>query len=118
MPHIDSTKFGSVTIDGKIYKQVLVIGDFVEERNEARLDELFGTTHRIGDWEVEKLLGNKPEIVVVGTGQNGVLEVTDDVRKKLSEVELIELETPKAIEKYNKLFEGGRKVNALIHTTC
>lgn len=43
MPHIDSTKFGEITIDGKKYGQVLIVGGAVFERNEEKLRELFGT---------------------------------------------------------------------------
>ena len=48
MLHIDSTAFGEIIIDGKKYFQVLIIGDAVEEREYDRLNELFGTSHRIG----------------------------------------------------------------------
>jgi len=66
MLHIDSTTFGSVTINGEKYGQVLIVGEIVEEREEKKLYSLFGTTHYIGDWEVERLLSNKPEIVIIG----------------------------------------------------
>lgn len=120
MIHLDFTSFGSITINGKRYGQVLIVGETVQEREEKKLYSLFGTTHYIGNWEVEKLLSNKPEVIIIGSGQSGVLEVTDDVRQKLiaEGAKLKILITPEAIKEYNKLVAEGKKVNALIHTTC
>ncbi len=120
MPHIDSTNFGSITIEGKKYFQVLIIEDKVEEREYERLESLFGTSHRIGEWETEKLLDNKPDIIVIGNGQSGMLEVSEDLKNKASDavIELITAITPEAIEIYNTKMKEGQQVNALIHTTC
>ena len=120
MPNIESTKFGEVIIDGRRYCQVLIIGDDVIERNEKKLERLFGTTHRIGDWEIEKLLETEPEIVIVGTGQNGVLKVSAEFMEKMQEanVKVIADISPEAIKKYNENRAKGKKINALIHTTC
>jgi len=120
MPHIDATQFGEITIDKKKYHQVLIVGDKVEERDYKKLKEMFDTAHKIGDWEVEKLLRNNPEVIVIGTGQNGAMQVDEDLTKKLTanSSKLIIAETPKAIEIYNEKIKQGGKTNALIHTTC
>ena len=75
MPYINSTQFGNVIIDDKKYNQVLIIGDSVMERDYQKLEELFNTSHKIGDWEIEELLKQKPEIIVIATGQNGAMKV-------------------------------------------
>ena len=120
MPHIDSTKFGEITIDGGNYKQVLIVGDLVMERDYQKLESLFGTTHKIGNWEIEELIGNNPEIIIIGTGQNGVMEVNDKFLEIMERknIKVITEITPKAIEIYNKKVEENKKINALIHTTC
>lgn len=120
MPHIDSTKFGEITIDDKKYGQVLIIGDAVFERDEEKLRNLFDTTHQIGDWEIEQLLKGNPEIVIVGTGQNGVLQVEKIFLERLRKagVEVVAAITPEAIRIYNEKTKQGKKVNTLIHTTC
>ena len=117
MPHIDSTRFGEVVIDGKKYHQVLIIGEEVEERDYEKLEELFGTSHRIESHEMAKLLSNKPEIIIIGTGQSGAMEVSKNLFKGKG-VDLIIAETPEAIRIYNEMVEADKKVNALIHTTC
>jgi len=111
--HIDSTQFGNVVIDGEKYSQVLIIGDSVVERDDVKLQEIYGTSHKIGEWEVQELLKEDPEIIVIGTGQNGAMKID----LKLEGVEIISDITPKAIEIFNKKSKN-KKVNALIHTTC
>ena len=122
MPYIDSTQFGEVVVDNKKYHQVLIIGDKVEERDWEKLKKLFDTTHKIGDWEIKELISNNPEIIIIGTGQNGAMaseEPAANLRKQAGEsIEIIMAETPKAIETYNEKVKSGKKVNALIHTTC
>lgn len=120
MPQINSTKFGEIIIDGKKYGQVLIIGKTVFERDEEKLQGLFDTTHQIGDWEIEKLIGNSPEVVVIGTGQSGVLKVEKEFLEQMEKVnvEVMLALTPEAIKIYNQRIEKGKRVNALIHTTC
>ena len=122
MPRIDSTQFGEIVIDDKKYHQVLIVGDKVEERDYKKLKELFGTSHEIGNWEIEALLSNNPEIIVIGTGQTGAMAAPRQSdfqnRDGGKDVELIVAETPKAIEIYNDRVKLDKRVNALIHTTC
>ncbi len=120
MPHINSTKFGNVAIDKKKYNQVLIIGDSVIEREYGKLKKLFGTSHKIGDWEVKELLKEDPELIVIGTGQSGAMEPQRNIINKFKNkgIGVIAEPTPKAIKLYNQKIKQGRKVNALIHTTC
>lgn len=122
MPHIDSTKFGEIIVDNKKYHQVLIIGDKVEERDWEKLKKLFDTSHEIGEWEIEELLSNNPEIIIIGTGQDGAMappRLSDfQNRGGGKNIELIIEPTPKAIKTYNEQVKSGKRVNALIHTTC
>jgi len=119
MPKINSTQFGSIIIDDQKYGQVLIVSDHVEERDEAKLEEVFGTSHRIGDFEIKMLLSNQPEIIVIGTGQSGVMRVTEDDKQALFQnCQLIIQQTPQAIKTFNKLITEGKRVNGLFHTTC
>ena len=119
MPKIDSTKFGSITINGIKYSQILIIGNEVIQRDEKALREEFGTTHYISEKEQKKLLSKNPEIIIIGTGAQGVLKTFPEFDKKIAEkgIKLIKLKTLLAAEKYNQISEQKR-VNTLIHTTC
>lgn len=64
MININSTEFGSITIDDNKYGQVLIIGDKVTEREFDRLKQAYGTSHKIGDWEVTEILKENPEIIL------------------------------------------------------
>jgi len=120
MPKIDKVSWGKVKVDGKNYHQVLMIGDEVIERESEKLHQLFGTTHQIGDWEKEKLMANKPEIILVATGWSGLVKIDDDFKKKLAvkEIGLETVLTPQVAKRYHQLVQEGKRVNTLIHTTC
>lgn len=120
MPKIDKVSWGKVKVDGKEYHQVLIIGNEVLERESDKLHELFGTTHRIGDWEKERLLSGNPEIVLIASGWSGLVKIDEEFKNKLKEkdTELQAVLTPKVVEYYNQLNKEGKRVNALIHTTC
>ncbi len=120
MIQIDKVEWGKIVVDNREYRQVLIIGDEVFERDSEKLHQLFKTTHRIGDWEEKKLFSNQPEVIVIGTGFDGVLEVREEIKVKSAElgIELKILKTPQVIDEYNQLVKEGKRVNALIHTTC
>lgn len=117
---INSTQFGSITINNNKYSQVLIIGDEIKERDYKKLSELFGTSHETGDWEIDELIKNNPEIIIIGTGQDGVMSVSQKLAKKVreKEIELVAAPTPEAIVIYNDEIKAGSRVNALMHTTC
>lgn len=120
MPKIEKVSWGNVKVDNKTYHQALIIGDEVLERESNKLHDLFGTTHRIGDWEKEKLLSGNPEIILIATGWSGLVKIDDDFKNKLKEkeIELQTVLTPKVVEQYSQLVKEDKRVNALIHTTC
>jgi len=120
MPTINSVEFGKIVIDNKQYNQVLIIGEEVKERDYNKLEKLFGTSHIIGDWEIKSLLESDPEIIVIATGWDGVLKVKEEAIKAFKDkgIEVICAITPEAVKTYNEKKKEGKRVNALIHTTC
>ncbi len=120
MPKIDSVEFGSIIIDGVKYGQVLIVGSEVSERDGMKLKEKFATSHKIGDWEKERLFEADPEIIVIGTGWDGVTQIEESFVEQAKEkgITLLAFLTPEAVEFYNKKIREGVKINALIHTTC
>ena len=117
---IDKLSWGKIVVNGEAFHQVIIVGDQVLARNIDKLNQLFETTHRIGDWEVELLLKDKPEIILIADGWSGVLKVTPEVLKELgkSGTEIKILHTQKAVKEFNRLAKEGKRVNALFHTTC
>lgn len=117
---IDSVSWGNIVVNGQKFGQVIITGDRVRERGREKLEKLFGATHVVGDWEVEELLSENPQIIIIGTGQFGVLKVSDEIKEKLtrSGAEIKVLLTPAAVAEFNRKINEGKNVNALIHTTC
>jgi hypothetical protein len=108
-----------VVIDGRTYGDVLIANNEVVPRNKGFLRRVFGTSHKISEEEIERLLEGDVEVIVIGTGQSGVLFVDSQIIEKIksANVELVVAKTPEAIKLFNSLAKE-KKVNALIHTTC
>lgn len=118
--NIDRIKWGKIIVGDKEYHDILFFGDTLEERDYERLKELFGTSHKIGDWEVKKLFSKDPEMIIIGTGWAGVVKVPPAIEKEAKHrgINLKLFKSPKAVKEFNKLTKEGKKVNALIHSTC
>lgn len=117
---IDSAGWGEIVINGEKFFQAMVVGGKATSRDHERLEKLFGTTHVIPDWEQEKLLERDPEIIVIGDGWDSALRVSEEARARFKKAgaQIKILDTKRAVEEYNRLVEEGKRVNALIHTTC
>lgn len=115
MVTIDSTEFGSITIDGKKYEHDVVIDPSGKvEKGWLR------TRHLIDREEFEEFSKKNPEIILIGNGQYSECEVSDEFAN-LAESEGIEViikDTPEAIKKFNELVKSGKKVLAYMHVTC
>ena len=120
MPSINKVFWGKVKIDNQEYHQVLIIGNEIIERNKTRLKAVFGTDHRIGEWEQKKLLSTQPEIILIASGWSGILKVDEKFRDeaRIKGIELKIVLTPRIVKEYHQLVKEGKRVNALIHTTC
>jgi glucokinase len=118
-PIVDAYEFGRITLGGKTYSTDVYVraSGKVKKRRKADIKELYGTTHKVGPEEVQKLVKGRPGVLVVGTGAEGKVEVAADARKILSKhgVTLQALPTPDAVAAFNAL--NGRKA-AVFHVTC
>lgn len=118
-PKIDKTKFGSITVSGKKYENDILIrlDGAVEKRKKKLSKEIYGTSHIISLAEAEYVYEKSAEIIIIGSGQTGMVklsdEATDFFQEKQCRVEL--LPTPVAIEHWNKA--KGRTIG-LFHITC
>ncbi|MHA1239041.1 MAG: Mth938-like domain-containing protein [Candidatus Odinarchaeia archaeon] len=112
---ITSYSFGEIVVDGKLYTEDLIILPSKVEGGWWRKE---GHTLHIQD--LEKVFAEKPEILVVGTGYNGMMRVPQETVKKLEEenIKVIVQTTREAWKTYNKLAEEKKKVAAALHLTC
>ena len=112
---IEDYQFGTMTVMGQRHSQDLKI---VEGEIIGRWWRKEG--HSVHPEDVEDVLGVKPEFLVVGMGQPGLMQVTPELRSALAgaRVHLIELPTAQAVETFNELLRKGRKVAGAFHLTC
>ena len=112
---IDEYSFGRIVIDGKTYRQdVIVFPDRVKSdwwRREG---------HSLCLEDLKDVLRDPPEVLVVGTGYVGLMRVPREVREKLEEmgIQVVVEKTGKAYKTFNKLLSEGRRVVAALHLTC
>lgn len=119
---IEDYQFGSITIDGEIYNhdvQVFWTGEVFDWwRKES---------HIVDVEDIIEVVEQKPEAIVIGTGQSGMAKVTEEA-KKFIEARRIKLfidPTEQAIKTFNirkeeSMEEEGKleKVIGLFHLTC
>ena len=113
-PRIESYRFGGITIDGESFtRDVIIRPDGVLARWWRR------EGHSLCPQDLEGALEARPDCLVIGCGASGALKVPDETRRWIAErgIELVELPTGAACEKYNEL-SRARRVVAALHLTC
>ncbi len=112
---ITSYEFGKVVVDGEVYTR-----DVVVSPGRVHAGWWRKASHALGLADLEPVLAAGPEVVVVGTGMYGVLEVLPEVRAELARrgIELIAVPTGEACSLYNALVKKGRRAVAALHLTC
>ncbi|MDP2822253.1 MAG: MTH938/NDUFAF3 family protein [Sulfuritalea sp.] len=118
-PKIDGTEFGAIVIEGnRIEHDVLIrLSGAVARRKKKLSKAVYGTSHTVSLAEAECIYEKGAENLIVGAGQNGMVELSDEAadyfKKKKVAVDLTP--TPKAIERWNKA-KGA--VIGMFHVTC
>ncbi len=113
--HIDSYKFGRIVVDGVTYSSdCLIFRDHIEPnwwRKEG---------HELCAGDLETVLSAEPELLVVGCGAYGAMQVSEEVHAVLrrKSIQLEALKTAQAAERFNELSAAGRNVVAAMHLTC
>ncbi len=119
MAKIDRMGFGWIIVNGKKHRHDVVIfpSGAVKKRKGGFL--MFGS-HTFKREEFEELFKEKMDVLIVGTGTNGVAKISEDAKSVIdkAKVELMVLPSQEAVEKFNELIQCGKKVGAIIHVTC
>ncbi len=118
-PRIDSTKFGSITIDGSdIEHDVLIrLSGEIKKRKKKLSKAVFGTSHTISLEEAEYIFEKGAKRLIIGSGQNGMVTLSKEASEYFKKEEVrVELSpTPEAIHQWNKA--KGSTIG-LFHVTC
>ncbi|MBI2311284.1 MAG: hypothetical protein HYU77_02130 [Betaproteobacteria bacterium] len=116
---IDSTEFGSITIDGRTYEFDVVIrlsGEIVKRKKKLS-KKYYGTSHRISKDEAKFVYEKGCEQLILGTGQYDNVRLSPEAAEyfEKKECEVVAKPTPEAIRAFNKSRAG--KIG-LFHVTC
>lgn len=119
---IEEYKYGLIIIDGKNYNNDVIV-DWSGGVSEWKKPD----SHLIEPGDVIAALGMNPEVVVIGTGENGIAEITQAAQDSIlgKGIKLIIDKTQEAVRTFNilkedSLEEEGKqtKVVGFFHLTC
>lgn len=106
--------FGKIIINGKTYTSDVIIYP-------KRVDPSWWRKegHYLQTEDLEDAINLKPDTLIIGTGQSGVMQVPQKTIKYLKSkgIEVYVERTEKAVEMFNEKTEGKRVIAAL-HLTC
>jgi hypothetical protein len=116
---IDSTTFGTITIDGKIYEHDVVVrlsGEVVKRKKKLS-KKIYGTSHVLSEDEARFLVEKGCEQVVIGSGQFGNVHLSPEAEAYFERkgCEVLLKPTPEAIHMFNR--SRARRIG-LFHVTC
>ena len=119
MAKINSFNFGFIVVDDKQYsRDIIILSDgTIKDRDPAK--GRLGS-HTISKSEIEELIKGQSDVVLIGTGVQGMARVARDAEHYLMQPDLniTVLPSSQVVKKFNQHVEDGEKVAALIHVTC
>lgn len=112
---IEGYDFGEMIVDGKVYHRDLIITPSRIIDNWWRVEG-----HRLTLDDLKDVMGEKFEVLVIGTGYSGLMRVDREVIEEFKRrgIEVIIKPTRDAVEEFNRLVKSGRKVVGAFHLTC
>ncbi len=107
--------FGRVTVGGQVHTADLVIlpdrvvGGWWREEG-----------HSLSVADLAEVFAAKPDVLVVGTGAHGMMDVPQETRQALEAAGIrpVVERTANACETYRRLARAGTRVAAALHLTC
>jgi hypothetical protein len=116
---VESTEFGSITIDGETYHHDVLIrmSGKIEKRKKKLSKRKFGTSHIISLEEAEFVYEKGSELLVLGTGQNDNVRLSPEAAALFARkgCKVLAAATPHAVARFNRA--KGRRIG-LFHVTC
>lgn len=112
---IDSYSFGVMKVEGTEYTADLIIFPDRITPNWWRRQG-----HSLAIEDLNDVLDFKPEVLVIGKGASGLMEIPASTEKVLQEkgIEVIAKNTGQAWGLFNEQIEKGRKAVGTFHLTC
>lgn len=112
---IERYEFGHLVVDGQSYRSDLILfPDHVAAGWRRRKG------HELAPEDLREVIAARPEVLVVGTGYSGRMQVLPQTESLLREhgIRLWALPTREACRTYNQLCSEGVRAMAVLHLTC
>jgi len=112
---IDSYSFGRIVIDGAEHTSDIII---YPDRVDASWWRREG--HLLVPEDLSEILSHPPEVLVIGTGQSGVMQVPQKTAEALRQkgIKVHIARTADAVTLFNRLQREHARVVAALHLTC
>lgn len=112
---IEKYSFGSINIEGIIYKKDVII--FPERIYSPWWRE---KGHSLSISDLKEVISYNPEMLIIGTGAYGVMDVPNSTIEFLQDkgIEVKIYKTKDAVNSFNKEIKEGKNVVACLHLTC
>ena len=116
---IESTTFGTITIDGKTYEHDVVIrlsGEVVKRKKKLSKKD-YGTSHVLSKDEAKFVFEKGCEQLILGSGQMGNVHLSPEAEAYFAKMrcKVLLQPTPEAIQVFNR--SHAKKIG-LFHVTC
>jgi hypothetical protein len=112
---IDHYRFGHIDIEGRSYDaDVIIFPNRVQERWRQR------EGHRLVQHDLGTVMAKRPEVLVVGTGYYGRMQVPEKTLDSLATagIDVRVLKTDQAVAEFNRLQRECASIVAALHLTC
>jgi hypothetical protein len=113
--HIDQYRFGHIDIEGRGHNaDVIIFPDHVQRRWWRQ------EGHRLAREDLVTVLAEKPELLVVGNGYYGRMQVPEETLDVLrgAGIDVKVDKTSSAVEEFNRLQRECARIVAALHLTC
>ncbi|MEM0014637.1 MAG: Mth938-like domain-containing protein [Zestosphaera sp.] len=114
-PLLDHYEFGLIIINGVEYDHDVVVTPEAVFSDWWRVEG-----HRLQLADVRDYLNIRVDLVIIGTGYDGMMRVDEEVIEEFRKLgrEVYVAKSRQAVRKYNEEVSKGRKVLLFIHLTC
>lgn len=112
---IEGYRFAEMSIQGRTHRKDVIIIDGRVYPGWWRREG-----HAVDVEDLQDVLEATPEVLVIGMGQAGRMEVMPDLREALARrgIELVAEPTAAAVASFNTLSKAGKRVAGAFHLTC
>lgn len=114
---VEKYSFGSIVVDGQTYNRDLIL---FPKANLVRPNWWRKEGHSLDIEDLGEVIENKPDILIVGRGAMGVMQIPDATLREIQKhkIKLIEAITSKACQIFNEHADKGENVVGAFHLTC